>query len=182
MATFISKEEILAGVKDVPVLMGQAPGTSVPGTSFLGPGPLGGGNTLDKVERLLSQIDSILGRVQAIRSNPIVKAALPRPEMPLTLPIPSPTGPATSGPQPQTGPAIQPQAHTLPSPAAPALNVEGAKLAIAELFKKLEESGEGTKAMTLQEILNRYKSPLTKGIVEGMLLQELENNLPRLIK
>lgn len=171
----------MAGVKDVPALMGQpAPVNVTPG--YFGPGPLGGGNTLDKAERLLSQIDSILGKVQAIRSNPVVKAVLPAPELPLTLPAPSPTGPQTTGPQSRSDLGIQPQAHTAPPPAIPALNVEGAKAVIADLFKQLEEKDEKTKAMTLGEILSRYKSPLTKGIIEGMLLQQLENDLPRLIK
>lgn len=168
MATFLSKEEILSGMKEVPVL-GAPPVENSFGGSNLG------GNTLDKVERILTQVNGILNQASVLRNNSLIKNAGQKTETPVLQETP-PMG---------NNPMAYPPITATPPPQVPKkieLNEEEAKKMLSSLMQKLASANKETKNMTLGRVFEIYNNPVTRGIVENMVNEELKTSLPSLIK
>ena len=137
MATFISKEEIIAGVREIPAANGAAlPATNSPlGIFNGGGGQVGTANPIDQLERILGQVNGILTQVNSIRNNPTTRAIIGNTQASAQAGAPaifieSAPRPVTTI-TPITAATVTPAPATDPKPRELAINEEGVKDFIA---------------------------------------------------
>lgn len=175
MAIKISKNELLAGARLIPSAeSGLAP-------QPLGIEPTGGLNlgSLDTIERVLMQIDSILGHVEHIRGGVSAitqKKIGPVNSPPADTPIIR-TEPQPSPPQSTTETKIEAEPMKKPE-----LSDEGTKAVLADLMKELETAPADIKEKTIGSLLGDYKSDLKRPFVEQLVINLLKKHFDRLIK
>jgi hypothetical protein len=161
MATFISKEELLGGARNVPIVEGMANQPAAPSIFS------GSGSGLDQIERMLMQINSVMENVNKIRNNALIRGDLPGAPAQIAA-APAPQAPSSGA--------------VTYTPKKPELNEEGAKQLLAELINLIESAPDSVKNGTLSGFALDYKNPIKKDFIEQQYLSILKNNLGRLIK
>jgi hypothetical protein len=154
-ATFISKEEIIAGVREIPAAGGAvAPATNSP-LGIFGQGGSGniGTNPIDQVERILSQINGILTQVNSIRNNPTTRALIGSAQASAQTGTPSQFVESAARPISSVPMAAQTvTAAPAPLPArAPQISVneEGVKEFLAAIMAELDKMPDDLKGMKI---------------------------------
>lgn len=201
MAVFISKEELLgspaggAVAKEIGVVPRQAPVNTGGFLDVVLDVVNNSGGTLDKLNQLLGGANQMLENIERIRSNKMVQGLVS------AKPAVTPATPAsfTAQPQAATTPAAAPlppppehpgEAKPAPAPIAktvqlipqPEFNEAGAKELLAEFMAQIDTAGDSTKKLTLAEISEMYKGIISKGVVESVVIANLQANYKRLLK
>lgn len=187
MATFISKEELLAGTtREIPAAIGATPQNS---PSFFTPSSSGTGG-LDQMERILSHINGIVTQVNNIRQNPTTQALL-KSRQGVAQAAPQFAAPGTKQPvlpgvpAPEDGTAPAQAQTTAPQPAGkqPEINEDGVREFIDAVMEELDKSPEDIKGLTIKTALMGYKMvPGQKEKFQENAILKFREWLPKLIK
>lgn len=183
VATFISKEELLAGTtREIPAAIGATPQNS---PSFFAPS--GGTGGLDQIERILSHLNGIVTQVNNIRQNPTTQALLKSRggQTPPQFAEPGTKQPNLPGvPAPEDGTAPRQAQTTAPQPAQKAeINEDGVREFIDAVMEELDKSPEEIKGLTINSALLGYKMmPGQKQKFQENAILKFKEWMPRLIK
>lgn len=159
MAIFVSKEEILTGVREIPAATGAAP--PMPGSSPLSllgnsGSPLGGGNGLDQLERILTQINGIVTQVNSIRNNPTTKALIGGASATAQAGAPAQFI-ESAKPAIQTAPAQVQIQQAEVKPMKTELNEEGVRAFLDAVINELDAMPEDIKGLKIGDAILGYK-------------------------
>jgi len=186
MATFISKEEIMAGVRQIPPVNGATPPASNSPLGIFNAGGYsgGGGNTIDQLERILSQINGILTQVNSIRNNPTTRAIIGGANA--TAQTGAPATFIESAPRPIATATPQATQTAQPTPAKEKrleINEEGIKEFIAAVMGELDKMPDEVKNLKISSAVMGYNMiGEQRAALENNAIGKFREWLPKLVK